>query len=122
MHTLSAKRILLLLCLIFLSSCASHTGVLSIGKDTYLIAKQQATGFPGLGNMKAEIISEGVEFCKKMGKEFQIISTQETQGPYIFGHYPRSEIQFMCLSSNDIELQRPKLYKSPDTLIEIRKN
>jgi hypothetical protein len=32
-----------------------------MGKNTFMIAKQQATGFPGLGNMKAEIIAEGGE-------------------------------------------------------------
>lgn len=112
----------LTLCLsVFLSACASHTGVIPIGKDTYMIAKQQATGFPGLGNMKAEIIVEGSAYCSKQGKEFQIVSTQETKPPYVLGNYPRSEIQFMCLTPGDQELQRPKLQKSPDTVIEMRK-
>jgi hypothetical protein len=86
--------------LIFLSlvGCASHTGVVSMGKDTYLIAKQQATGFPGLGNMKAEIIAEGSAYCKSKGKEFHIANAVETQPPYILGNYPRSEITFMCTS------------------------
>ena len=106
---------------IFLFACASHTGIIPMGKDSYMIAKQQATGFPGLGNMKAEIIGEGSRYCANLGKEFQIVSTQETQPPYILGNYPRSEIQFMCLSTGDTELQRPKLQKSPDTVIEIRK-
>ena len=65
-----------------LSACASHTGVVPRGKDTYMISKQQATGFPGLGNMKAEIIAEGSQHCAVLGKEFQIVSTQETQPPY----------------------------------------
>ena len=45
--------------LFLLTGCASHTGVVSMGKDTFMIAKQQATGFSGLGNIKAEIIVEG---------------------------------------------------------------
>ena len=104
-----------------LSACASHTGIVPMGRDTFMIAKQQATGFPGLGNMKAEIIAEASQYCVAQGKEFQIVSTQETQPPYILGNYPRSEIQFMCLSAGDRELQRPKLQKTPDTVIEIRK-
>jgi len=79
-----------------MAGCASHTGVVKIGHDTYMIAKQQATGFPGLGNMKAEIIKEGSEYCQGLGKDFQLISEKETAPPYIFGNYPRSEIQFMC--------------------------
>lgn len=104
-----------------LSACASHTGIIPMGRDTFMIAKQQATGFPGLGNMKAEIIAEASQYCMAQGKELQIVSTQETQPPYILGNYPRSEIQFMCLSTGDRELQRPKLQKTPDTVIEIRK-
>jgi hypothetical protein len=103
------------------ASCASHTGVVPIGRDTYMIAKQQATGFPGLGNMKAEIIAEGSKYCAAQGKEFQLVSTNETQPPYVLGNYPRSEINFMCLAPGDPELARPKLQKSPDTVIEMRK-
>lgn len=104
-----------------LSACASHTGIVPMGRDTFMIAKQQATGFPGLGNMKAEIIAEASQYCSAQGKELQIASTQETQPPYILGNYPRSEIQFMCLSTGDRELQRPKLQRAPDTVVEIRK-
>jgi hypothetical protein len=104
-----------------LAACASHTGIVQMGQDTYMIAKQQATGFPGLGNMKAEIIGEASRHCAGLAKELQIVSTQETQPPYILGNYPRSEIQFMCLAAGDRDLQRPKLQKAPDTVIEVRK-
>ena len=106
---------------LLMSACASHTGVVSMGQDTFMIAKQQATGFPGLGNMKAEIIAEASQHCAALGKELQIVSTHETQPPYVLGNYPRSEIQFMCLAAGDRELQRPKLQKAPDTVIEVRK-
>jgi hypothetical protein len=107
--------------LITASACASHTGIVSIGQDTYMIAKQQATGLPGLGNLKAEIIGEASQHCAGLGKELQIVSTQETQPPYVLGNYPRAEVQFMCLAAGDHELQRPRLEKAPDTVIEVRK-
>ncbi len=78
--------------------CASHTGVVSLGNENYMIAKQQATGFPGLGNMKAEIIREGTDHCASRGKNFELVSAQETQPPYVLGNYPRSEIQFKCIA------------------------
>jgi hypothetical protein len=114
------KAVTVTLILLSLIGCASHTGVVSMGKDTYLIAKQQATGFPGLGNMKAEIIAEGSAYCRSKSKEFQIVNTVETQPPYILGNYPRSEITFMCVSENDPEHQRPKLQKTPDAVIQIK--
>jgi len=103
-----------------LCGCASHTGVVQIGQDTYMIARQQGTGFPGLGNMKAEIIAEGAQYCAAHQKYFQLVSSQETQPPYVLGNYPRSEISFMCLEDRDVELQRPKLQPAPDAVIEIR--
>ena len=115
------KKSLSVVLLLAVCACASHTGVVPMGEDTYMIAKQQATGFPGLGNMKAEIIAEGNRYCADLGKKFQIVSTQETQPPYVLGNYPRAEIQFMCLAADDPELQRPKLQKTPDAVIEMRK-
>jgi len=115
------KKSPIVVLLLAVCACASHTGVVPMGEDTYMIAKQQATGFSGLGNLKAEIIAEGTQYCADLGKKFQIVSTQETQPPYVFGNYPRAEIQFMCLAVDDPELQRPKLQKTPDTVIEIRK-
>lgn len=103
--------------LLAVTACASHTGIVQMGRDTYMVAKQQATGFPGLGNMKAELIAEASGYCAEKGLELQIVSTHETQPPYVLGNYPRSEIQFMCLAANDRELQRPKLQKAPDTVI-----
>jgi hypothetical protein len=86
-----------LACLAFVA-CASHTGVVPLGDDSFMIAKQQATGFPGLGNMKAEIIAEGTSHCAALGKQFELTSAQETQPPYILGNYPRSEVQFRCVA------------------------
>jgi hypothetical protein len=46
-----------------LSGCASQTGVMPNGQGGYLIAKQAATGFPGLGNLKAEAMGEANQYC-----------------------------------------------------------
>ena len=59
---------------LLLTACASHTGVIPMGRDTFMIAKQQATGFPGLGNMKAEIIGEGSRHCASLGKELCVLA------------------------------------------------
>lgn len=83
---------------LMLSACASHTGVVSTGNNAYMIAKQQATGFPGLGNMKAEIVAEGEAYCSGKNMQFRLIRVEETQPPYILGNYPRSEINFRCVS------------------------
>jgi len=78
------------------AGCASQTGVIDTGSGTYMAAKQAATGFPGLGNLKAELVQEAMAHCKARGKDLQLTNTTETQPPYILGNYPRVEIQFSC--------------------------
>ncbi len=79
-----------------LAGCASNTGIVPMGQGSYMMAKQQATGFPGLGTMKAEILKEADAFCTGKGKSMRVVNVTETKPPYIFGNYPRSEVQFAC--------------------------
>lgn len=102
------------------AGCASHTGVVALGPDTFMIARQAATGFPGLGNLKGELITEGTAHCRASGKQFQIVKTTESQPPFVMGNFPRAEIEFMCLEPGDRDLRRPKLERVPDTVIQIR--
>jgi hypothetical protein len=79
--------------------CASQSGVVPNGQGGYLIAKQAATGFPGLGNLKAEAMGEANQYCQSQGREFLLSNEMETQPPYVLGNYPRAEISFECVPS-----------------------
>ena len=114
------KMIYCLLALL-LAGCASHSGVVPIGPDTYMVSRQAATGFSGSGTLKAEAFREANEFCLSQQKKLQVVSTTEAQPPYILANFPKAEVQFMCLDANDPELSRPKLKKEADSVIEIRK-
>ncbi|WP_222619353.1 SHOCT domain-containing protein [Undibacterium hunanense] len=113
-------RVLLCSAALLLTACASNSNVLSIGKDTYMVSRQAATGFSGSGTLKAEAFQEATQYCEKLGKSFQVVSTQEASPPYIFGNFPKAEVQFMCLNANDAEFNRPKLKKNADTVVEIK--
>jgi hypothetical protein len=82
---------------LILAGCASQTGVVPNGQGGYLIAKQAATGFPGLGNLKAEAMGEANQYCQNQGREFLLTNETETQPPYLLGNYPRAEISFQCV-------------------------
>jgi hypothetical protein len=92
-----------------LAGCASNSGIIPIGQDTYMVSRQAATGFSGSGTLKAEAFQEANRYCLSQGKNLQVVSTNEAQPPYIFGNFPKAEVQFMCLNSNDSEMARPKL-------------
>jgi hypothetical protein len=82
-----------------LASCASHSGVVPDGAGGYLISQQAATGFPGLGNIKADLMQEANQYCLSQGREFLLTNATETQPPYMLGNYPRAEINFRCAAT-----------------------
>jgi hypothetical protein len=55
------------------AGCASQTGVVPNGLVVYLIAKQAATGFPELGNLKAEAMVEANQYCQSRGREHRML-------------------------------------------------
>lgn len=112
---------LVILSTLLLAGCASNSGIIPIGKDTYMVSRQAATGFSGSGTLKAEVFREASALCAKQGKSLQVISTEEAQPPFVLGNYPKAEVQFMCLNYGDAELGRPKLKPKADVSVEVKK-
>lgn len=112
----------IILCAVVLAGCASNSGIQPIGKDTFMVSRQAATGFSGSGTLKAEAFQEANRYCENLGKYLQVVNTHEAAPPYILGNFPKAEIQFMCLDSKDSELNRPKLKKEANSIIEIKSN
>ena len=112
------RKILVLLLCLGLAGCAINSGIVPMGKDTYMVSRQAATGFSGSGDLKARAFQEASHFCEKQGKKLQVVSTSEAKPPYIFANFPKAEVQFMCLDANDPQLQRTRLEKSPDMVIK----
>lgn len=104
-----------------LAGCASNSGVVPIGADTFMVSRQAATGFSGSGTLKAEAFREANQYCLSTNKKLQVTHTSEAQPPFIFGNFPKAEVQFMCLDAGDPQLTRPNLKKDADSVIEIRK-
>ena len=93
--------LLAILISLIVGGCAINTGVVSIGQDTYSVARQTVgLSSQALFPLKAANISEGAGYCAKLGKVFEFVAINETQPPYIFGNFPRSELQFKCSAKN----------------------
>lgn len=86
-----------LACLV-LAGCATNSGVVPIGPDSYLVSRQAGTGAGGLGTLKVEAIQEANQFCAKSGKIAQITSSSENSGPFILGNFPKAEVWFTCVA------------------------
>ena len=73
-----------------LAACASHAGVTPNGRGGYLIAKQAATGFPGLGNLKAEAMSEADGYCRSQRTPILACVRKRNAAPLRDGQLPAS--------------------------------
>lgn len=90
------KHLILALLLMPLTSCATSSGVVQTGPDTFMISRQAGSGFGGLGRLKVDAISEAGRFCIKDGKYLNVLKASENDGPYILGNFPRAEVEFTC--------------------------
>jgi len=91
-------KYIIVLIIAALTGCASNSGVIATGADTYLVSRQAATGIGGLGNLKAEAYGEAGQFCGAKGLIPQVLQETESKPPFILGNYPRAEIQFRCIT------------------------
>ena len=82
---------------IVLLGCASNSGVVPIGDDTYMVSRQAATGFSGLGTLKADALKEANSYCVSQNKKMHVVSATEAEPPFILGNFPKAEVQFRCL-------------------------
>lgn len=80
---------------VFLASCASDSGVLNVGNNKYIITKQAATGF-NASDMRPDLISRAAQHCQSTNKNFELIGVEQNSGPYIFGNFPKGQIEFWC--------------------------
>jgi hypothetical protein len=90
------KYVLITLVLI-LSGCASNSGVVPMGNDTYMVSRQAASGFSGMGTLKADAMREAYQQCQLTGKRVEVIEAIDAKPPYIFGNFPKTEIRFKCV-------------------------
>lgn len=93
-------RGVLILAIALLASCASDSGVVATGPNTYLITRQAATGFSGLGALKVDAIREADRYCAKGGSTAHVTRATESKPPYVLGNFPRAEVQFTCVSNS----------------------
>lgn len=86
---------LILSCAVLVTGCASTTGVVSMGKDAYMIAREDNGPAASLGAIKASTFKEAGAFCSGQGKTMQV--TKESDTPRSFGQFPQTTLQFTCV-------------------------
>ena len=67
--------------LMFLVGCAQNSGIIPMGEGNYMVSRQAATGFTGMGTLKAEAMTEAYQQCQKLGKTLRVIKTIDALPP-----------------------------------------
>ena len=83
--------------ILILSGCAANSGIIPMGNNTYMVSRQAATGFTGMGTLKAEAMKEAYQQCQLSGRNVEVIEAIDAKPPYIFGNFPKTEIRFKCV-------------------------
>lgn len=90
-------RIALVAALAALSACAVNPGVSPMGGDRYHVSRQGATGASSIATLQAETLREADAFCVSTNRSLEVLNTKQTKPPYLFGNFPRAEVEFRCL-------------------------
>lgn len=85
------------LALLILGGCAANSGVVPTGPDTYIVSRQAPSAFSGLGTLKTDAIREASDYCQQQQRQLQVISATEAEPPFVFGNFPKAEVQFRCI-------------------------
>jgi hypothetical protein len=90
------RQLSIVFVLFTLYGCAASTGVVSIGKDTYMISNRDNGPASSLGALKAAAYKDASSFCAGQQKALQVIRSNDV--PRSFGQFPEIEIQFTCVA------------------------
>jgi hypothetical protein len=96
----------------------SGPGVVPMGRDTYMIAKDGSFTTFGGAAVKAELYQEANAFCESKGKHLMPVKDSSRDSGY--ARYANAEVQFRCLDANDPELRRPTMESDTDMKIKFQ--
>ena len=104
-------RNLVAIAVLVTGGCATKTGVLPMGKDTYTLSVGVSLTGSVSGNntsAKRQALSEANQYCAKMGKQILVknISLNSTMAG------STSELVFKCLDEHDPEFDLKTEYKN----------
>lgn len=109
---------LLIAFLFGLAGCASSSGVIEIGPDTYMVSREAGSGYSGANGQKTLALKEAGQFCTQLKKNLRVTEVNMVNGG--IGVFPRADVSFMCLEKGDADLTRPGSPNAPDQIYEIR--
>ena len=107
------------ICLFILaiSGCATNSGVMALGPDTYQISTGADNFRGGESGAKRMALQNAQSYCAKLGKALLV----KNMSTGFSGNLRQVDVTFMCMNKNDPEYTRPTYENTPDIVIEEKK-
>lgn len=83
----------------FVVGCTKSTGIISDGKDAYLIMMSGKTGFVSSGSLKIKAYTEANNFCSEKGMVSESLN-MDSKRAGILGKFPEATLHFRCVEHN----------------------
>jgi hypothetical protein len=102
-----------------LTACASSTGILPAGPDTYTITEKFAPIRGGGDEAERDALTKANDYCSQQGRQF-VPSTMGQAAPV--GQYGPTgySVTFKCLLPNDPAIAKYQLQPAPNVIVEQR--
>jgi hypothetical protein len=97
-----------------LGGCASSTGILPAGPDTYTITERFAPIRGGGDEAQRDVLTRANEFCAQQGRQFVPSSMGRAGDLTGYG------VTFKCLLANDPAVARFQIQQTPNIIVEQR--
>jgi hypothetical protein len=103
-----------------LGGCASSTGILPAGPDTYTLSERFAPVRGGGDEAQRDALMKANEFCIQQGRQF-VPNNMGQAGNLANPYGPTGyAVTFKCLLPNDPAIAKYQLQQAPNVIIEQR--
>lgn len=88
---------IVLLIALFLTACATNSGIIPDGKDSYIVIVSGGHRFTSTGDLKIDAYQDANTYCKKLDKQLESISERSIQAG-VLANSSEVELKFKCIS------------------------
>jgi len=86
----------LMLLALFLTGCATNSGIIPEGRDSYIVIVSAGHRFTSSGDLKIEAYKEANAYCKKFDKQIETILEKTIQAG-VLANSSEAELKFKCI-------------------------
>ena len=117
---IQVKYVITLAIAVAITACASSSGVIKVGPDTFTISTSASPGKGGVPAAKRIAYQEAADECTRRGGLEVFALSEKTASPTWTEGMASMELNFRCLRTDDPEFTRQRMGRAPDRIIENR--